>query len=161
MGKVEQSIEVNVPLTMAYNQWTQFEEFPKFMQGVEYVRQIDDKTLEWKASVAGRDETWTAEIDEQRPDERVAWHATSGATNAGVVTFHRIDDGKTKVMLQLDWEPEGVIEKTGDALGFDDRRIKGDLEKFKEFIEARATETGAWRGEIEHGQEVGSGSGTA
>ena len=159
MGKVEQSIEVNVPVTTAYNQWTQFEEFPEFMEGVESVRQLDDKTLEWHANIAGNDETWMAEISEQKPDERVAWHSTTGAKNAGVVTFHHIDANKTKVMLQMDWEPDGTVQAVGDALGFDDRRVKGDLERFKEFIESRGTETGAWRGEVDRGESVGAGSG--
>ena len=158
MGKVQASIEVNVPLTTAYNQWTQFEEFPKFMKGVESVTQVDDKTLEWHANIAGNDETWTAEISEQEPDQRIAWNSTSGARNNGVVTFERVDDDTTRVNLELDWEPEGVVQRTGDALGFDDRRVKGDLERFKEFIESRGTETGAWRGEISGGEEVSSGS---
>ena len=158
MGKVEASIEVNVPLSTAYNQWTQFEEFPKFMQGVESVRQVDDKTLEWHANIAGNDETWTAEISEQTPDERVAWSATSGAKNAGVVTFHYIDENTTKVMLQMDWEPEGLVQSAGDALGFDDRRVEGDLQRFKKFIEERGSETGAWRGEIDREEGVTAGS---
>lgn len=159
MGKIEQSIEVNVPVSVAYNQWTQFEEFPEFMEGVKSVRQIDDKTLEWTASVAGNDETWMAEISEQSPDQRVAWHSTTGPRNAGVVTFHHIDDNKTKVMLQMEWEPQGAVQAAGDALGFDDRRIKGDLERFKEFIESRGSETGAWRGEISRAEGVTSGTG--
>ena len=149
MGKVEESIDVNVPVRTAYNQWTQFEEFPRFMEGVKSVRQLDDRTLEWTAEIAGNEETWTAEISEQEPDQRIAWHAMDGATNAGVVTFHRIDDDTTRVMLQLEYEPEGVLETAGDALGIPERRIRGDLERFKEFIESRGAETGAWRGEIE------------
>jgi uncharacterized membrane protein len=149
MAKIEKSIDVNVPVSTAYNQWTQFEEFPRFMEGVKSVRQLDDKTLEWNAEIAGNDETWTAEISEQTPDQRIAWHATGGKTNAGVVTFHHIDDNTTRVMLQMEWEPEGAVQRAGDALGFDDRRVEGDLERFKEFIESRGQETGAWRGEIE------------
>jgi uncharacterized membrane protein len=151
MGKIEQSIDVNVPVTTAYNQWTQFEEFPRFMEGVNRVRQLDDKTLEWTADVGGNEEQWTAEIVEQTPDQRVAWRSTSGATNAGAVTFHRIDENTTRVMLQMDWEPEGAIQELGDKLGLDDRRIKGDLERFKEFIESRGAATGAWRGEVKEG----------
>jgi uncharacterized membrane protein len=151
MGKVEQSIDVNVPVTTAYNQWTQFEEFPRFMEGVNRVRQLDDKTLEWTADVGGNEEQWTAEIVEQTPDKRVAWRSTSGATNGGAVTFHRIDENTTRVMLQMDWEPEGAIQELGDKLGLDDRRIKGDLERFKEFIESRGAATGAWRGEVKEG----------
>jgi uncharacterized membrane protein len=155
MGKIEQSIDVNVPLSTAYNQWTQFEEFPRFMQGVKQVRQLDDKTLEWTAEIGGNEETWTAEISEQEPDQRIAWHATSGATNAGVVTFHRIDDTTTRVMLQMEWQPQDAIQSAGDALGLDDRRVQGDLERFKEFIESRGAETGSWRGEIKQESGVG------
>jgi len=151
MGKIEASIEVNVPVSTAYNQWTQFEEFPRFMDGIESVKQLDDKTLEWHANIAGNDETWTAEIAEQEPDQRIAWRSTSGARNDGVVSFERIDDNRTRVTLQMDWEPKGAVQKTGDALGFDDRQVNGDLERFKEFIESRGTETGAWRGEIKEG----------
>jgi uncharacterized membrane protein len=149
MGTIEESIEVNVPLSTAYNQWTQFEEFPRFMEGVEQVQQLDDKRLHWIAEIGGKREEWDAEVTEQRPDERVAWRSTSGAPNAGVVTFHHVSEGMTKVMLQIDYEPEGFVEKVGDALGVVERRAKGDLERFKEFIESRGMETGAWRGEID------------
>jgi uncharacterized membrane protein len=150
MPTVEQSIEVDVPVSTAYNQWTQFEEFPTFMNGVEEVRQLDDTHLHWVAEIGGRREEWDAEITEQHPDERIAWKATSGKNNAGVVTFHRLDDRRSKIMLQLDWESEGMIEKLGSAIGQDDRQVKGDLERFKELIESRGAETGAWRGEVEH-----------
>ena len=149
MSTIEQSIEVEVPVRTAYNQWTQFEEFPRFMDGVESVRQIDDTNLEWTAEIAGARRQWRAEITEQRPDERVAWRATSGTDNAGVVTFHRIGEGRTKVMLQLDVEPEGLVEQAGDKLGFVKRRVSSDLERFKAFIEERGAESGAWRGEVE------------
>ena len=149
MASVQKSIDVHVPVRTAYNQWTQFEEFPQFMQGVEEVRQLDDKRLHWRASIAGKTEEWDAEITEQVPDMRVAWTNTTGARNAGVVTFHRLDDNTTRVMLQLDYDPEGVVENVGDALGFVSRRVEGDLERFKEFVEARGQETGAWRGTIE------------
>ena len=149
MASVEKSIDVHVPVRTAYNQWTQFEEFPQFMQGVEEVRQLDDKRLHWRASIAGKTEEWDAEITEQVPDMRVAWTNTTGARNAGVVTFHRLDDTTTRVMLQLDYDPEGVVENVGDALGFVSRRVEGDLERFKEFVEARGQETGAWRGTIQ------------
>jgi uncharacterized membrane protein len=152
MARIEESIEVNVPLSTAYNQWTQFEEFPEFMEGIESVQQIDDTHLLWTAEIGGQREEWRAEISEQKPDERVAWHATEGRTNAGVVTFHRIDDTTTRVMLQMDWEPEGMKESAGAALGMDNRRVKGDLERFKELIERRGAESGAWRGEVERGQ---------
>jgi uncharacterized membrane protein len=154
MAKVEQSINVNVPVSTAYNQWTQFEEFPKFMEGVKQVRQIDDQTVEWTAEIGGNEESWQARISEQEPDQRIAWHATSGAGNAGVVTFHRIDDTTTRVMLQMEWEPQNAVEKAGSAMGFDDRRVQGDLERFKEFIESRGGETGAWRGEIKQESEL-------
>lgn len=153
MANIERSIDVNVPVRTAYNQWTQFEEFPKFMEGVQEVKQLGDKNLHWRANIAGKEEEWDAVITEQEPDMRVAWTNTTGARNAGVVTFHRIDDGKTRVMLQLDYEPEGVIENVGSALGFVERRVEGDLKRFKEFIESRGHETGGWRGEIE--QEKG------
>ncbi|MBA2569663.1 MAG: SRPBCC family protein [Chloroflexi bacterium] len=149
MSNVTQSIDVDVPVRTAYNQWTQFEDFPKFMSGVKQVRQLDDTHLEWTAEIAGKDKTWKAEITEQNPDERVAWKATDGAENAGVVTFHRLAEGKTRVTVQMDIDPEGVVENVGDALGFPDRQVKGDLERFKKFIEERGTETGAWRGEVE------------
>jgi uncharacterized membrane protein len=150
MPTVEQSIEVDVPVSTAYNQWTQFEEFPKFMNGVEKVRQVDDTHLHWVAEIGGHREEWDAEITEQHPDERIAWKAIGGKNNAGVVTFHRLDDRRSKIMLQLDWESEGMIEKLGSAIGQDDRQVKGDLERFKELIESRGAETGAWRGEVEH-----------
>ena len=149
MASVQKSIDVHVPVRTAYNQWTQFEEFPHFMQGVEEVRQLDDKRLHWKATVGGKTEEWDAAITEQVPDIRVAWTNTTGARNAGVVTFHRLDDTTTRVMLQLDYDPEGVVENVGDALGFVSRRVEGDLERFKEFVEARGQETGAWRGTIQ------------
>jgi uncharacterized membrane protein len=140
MASVESSIDVNVPVSTAYNQWTQFEEFPEFMEGVEYVTQIDDTHLRW-----------AAEITEQTPDQRVAWTARGGKQNAGVVSFHRIDDMTTRVTLQMDWEPEGMKEKAGSMLGRDEAQVKGDLERFKEFIERRGVETGAWRGEVSGG----------
>jgi uncharacterized membrane protein len=149
MANVVESIDVNVPVRTAYNQWTQFEEFPRFMEGVKSVKQIDDTHLRWSAEIAGQDKQWEAEITEQHPDERVAWQATSGAPNAGVVTFHRLDDNTTRVTLQMDVEPEGPIEIAGTFLGFLQRRVKGDLERFKKFIQGRGVETGAWRGEVE------------
>ena len=153
MASVVESIDVEVPVSTAYNQWTQFEEFPRFMEGVESVSQIDDTHLHWVAEIAGKRKEWDAEITEQHPDERIAWTATSGAENAGVVTFHRLDDRTTRVTLQLDVEPDDAIESVGTALGFLQRRVKGDLERFKEFIESRGVETGAWRGEVEAGSQ--------
>jgi len=145
---IEKSVEVDVPVSTAYNQWTQFEEFPSFMNGVEAVKQLDETHLHWVASIGGHREEWDAEITEQIPDERVAWKATSGKGNAGVVTFHKLDDNRTKVMLQLDWESEGMVEALGALLGRDDRAVKGDLERFKELVEKQGSESGAWRGEV-------------
>jgi uncharacterized membrane protein len=148
MSEIMESIDVNVPVRTAYDQWTQFESFPKFMEAVKEVRQLDDTTLEWVADVAGKEKRWKAKITEQKPDERVAWTSTDGARNAGVVTFHRLGEGVTKVTLQLDVDPEGPIENVGDALGVVKRQVQGDLKRFKEFIESRGQETGAWRGEV-------------
>jgi uncharacterized membrane protein len=145
---IEKSIDVDVPVRTAYDQWTQFEEFPRFMEGVEEVRQLDDKRLHWRAKIGGKEEAWDAEITEQIPDERVAWRSTTGSPNAGVVTFHHLNPTTTRVMLQLEYDPKGLVENVGDALGVVSRRVEGDLKRFKEFIESRGTETGAWRGEI-------------
>ena len=145
-SKIIESIDVEVPVTTAYNQWTQFEEFPRFMEGVESVQQVDDQTLRWKASIGGAQKEWTARITEQTPDQRIAWTNTDGATNAGVVTFHRLSDTQSRVALQLDYEPEGVVENVGDMLGVVSRRVVGDLERFKKFIEERGRESGAYRG---------------
>ena len=149
MSEILEAIDVDVPVKTAYDQWTQFETFPKFMDGVKSVRQLDDTTLEWVASVAGKEKTWKAKITEQEPDQRIAWTATEGAHNAGVVTFHRLEEGKSRVTLQLDVDPEGPIENIGDALGLVKGRVKGDMERFKSFIEERGAATGAWRGEVD------------
>ncbi len=148
MSNIQESIDVDVPVRTAYNQWTQFEEFPQFMEGIQEVKQLDDTRMHWRANIAGKEEEWDAEVTEQVPDMRVAWKNTTGAHNAGVVTFHRLGDSKTRVMLQFDYDPEGVVENVGDALGFVRRRVKGDLERFKTFIESRGHETGGWRGEV-------------
>ncbi len=155
MSQILESIDVGVPVRTAYDQWTQFEEFPRFMDGVESIRQVDDTHLEWTASIAGVRKQWRAEITEQTPDQRIAWNATDGAENAGVVTFHRLDDRKSRVTLQLDVEPEGPLEAAGDALGFVQRSATGDLKRFKAFIEERGTATGAWRGEVEQNDVAG------
>jgi uncharacterized membrane protein len=149
MSTVEQSIDVEVPVRTAYDQWTQFESFPQFMEGVERIEQLTDTRTHWVTKVGGVTREFDAEITEQHPDERVAWRAVDGPQHAGVVTFHRLDAGATRVMLQMDVEPEGVVEKVGDALGAVKRRTKGDLERFKAFIEDRGSETGAWRGEVQ------------
>ncbi len=153
MSTIEQSVEVDVPLRTAYNQWTQFEEFPKFMEGVKEVRQIDDTHLHWVAEIGGHRHEWDAEVTEQRPDERVAWKNVDGKQNAGVVTFHRLDDDHTRMMVQLDFMPKGLIEHLGDAIAAPDRRVAGDLQRFKEMIEARQFESGAWRGEVSRPDE--------
>jgi uncharacterized membrane protein len=151
---IEKSIEVDVPVSTAYNQWTQFEEFPQFMESVESVTQLDDSHLRWVAEIGGKRHEWEAEISEQRPDERVAWRSTEGKDNGGVVTFHRLDDNRTRIMVQMSYESEGLVESLGSALGGDDRRVQGDLERFKQLIESRGQETGAWRGEIDRGERV-------
>jgi uncharacterized membrane protein len=148
MAQITESIDVAVPVSTAYNQWTQFEEFPSFMGGVEEVGQLDDTHLHWVAEVGGTREEWDAEIVEQRPDERVAWTARGGKGNAGVVTFHRLGEDRTRVMVQMEWQPEGVTENLGAVLGFDERQVSQDLERFRDMIEARGVETGAWRGEV-------------
>ena len=152
MATIEESIEVDVPVRTAYNQWTQFEEFPRFMEGVKQIRQLDDTHLHWVVEHNGQEHEFDTEISEQRPDERVAWTTTDGKSHAGVVTFHRLDDNRSRIMVQMKWEPEGVLESLGAALGSDNRRVKADLERFKETIEGRGTESGAWRGEVEQGE---------
>lgn len=148
VSTIEQSVEVDVPVTTAYNQWTQFEEFPKFMEGVDRIEQVTPTRTHWKTSIAGVHREFDAEIDEQHPDERVAWHTLGKPRQAGVVTFHRIDDGTTRVMLQMDFEPEGLAEQAGDKLHLVESRVKGDLRRFKDFIESRGQATGAWRGDV-------------
>ena len=148
MKTIEQSIEVDVPVKTAYNQWTQFEEFPQFMAGVETVKQIDDTHLHWKASIGGIEREWDAEIIEQTPDKRIAWTATDGTGNAGVVTFHRLDENKTRVMLQMTIAGQDLLEKIGEKLGVIDSQVEADMARFKEMIEERGTETGAWRGDV-------------
>jgi uncharacterized membrane protein len=148
MSTIERSIDIAAPASTAYNAWTQFELFPRFMEGVEEVRQKDDRHLHWRANVGGNVEEWDAEITEQIPDKRIAWRAEGGAANAGVVSFHRLSDETSRVMLQLDYEPETLAQKVGDALGFLKRRVDGDLERFKEFVETNGEAIEGWRGEI-------------
>lgn len=143
-----EAIEVNVPDSVAYNQFTQFEDFPQFMKSVKEIRQLDDKRLHWKANVAGEDKEWDAEITEQIPDKRIAWRSIGGVRNGGVVTFHKISDNVTRVTLQMDYEPEGVLEKIGDSLGAVRMEARSNLANFKELLEKRGSETGAWRGKI-------------
>ena len=155
MGKVSESIEIDVPVRVAYNQWTQFEEFPHFMEGVKEIRQLDDTHLHWVAEVGGRRHEWDAEITEQQPDERIAWRSVDGKTNTGLVTFRDLGGDRCEVGVELEWDDEGLMETLGSALGADSRRVQGDLERFKELVESRGRETGAWRGEVEHGQVTG------
>ncbi len=152
MPTVKKSIEVDVPVRVAYDQWTQFEEFPRFMEGVEAVQQLDDKKLHWRAKVVGNVEEWDAEITEQMPDKIIAWRSTSGAPNEGIVRFIALDESKTRIELEMHWEPQGVTERIGDIIGADDARIQGDLGRFKKFIEQHRSPTGAWRGEIQGGK---------
>ena len=148
MATHEASIEVERPVQTVYNQWTQFASFPKFMGGVERIDQLDDKRLHWVTKVAGVQREFDAQITEQTPDQRIAWKSTDGTSHAGVVTFHRLGESQTKIMLQLDIEPEGLTEKVGDKAGIVQHQVKSDLDRFKEFIESQPAETGAWRGEV-------------
>jgi hypothetical protein len=154
--RVEKSILVNVPVSTAYNQWTQFEDFPQFMGGVKKVTQLSDERLEWVAEIAGVRRQWTATILEQVPDRKVAWAATEGATNAGVVRFEDVGGGQTSVQLSLEYEPEGLLEKVGDKLNIVEKQAEGDLDRFKAFIESERYASGAWRGSVNEGAEVGT-----
>ena len=141
-----------MPVRVAYDQWTQFESFPNFMSGVESITQLDDKRNHWVTKVAGQTREFDTEIVEQHPDERIAWKSTGGdTTHAGVITFHRLDDTHTRLMIQIDWQPEGVLEKVGSVVGADDHRVRADAKKFKEFIESRGTPEGGYRGDVEAG----------
>ena len=148
MTTIQKTIDVPVPVREAYNQWTQFESFPHFMEGVEEVRQMDDRHLHWRARVGGRPVEWDAEITEQIPDKRIAWRSTTGRANAGVVDFHRLADDRTQVSLQMEAEPEGVTESVGDKLGILDRQVEGDLKRFRDYIADRGTADGEWRGDV-------------
>ena len=148
VSSIEESIELNVPVSTAYNQWTQFEEFPRFMASVQEVKQVDNTHLHWRAKVAGKPKEWDAEITEQIPDARIAWRSTSGVHNEGVVTFHKIGDNKTKVMLQMDYDPQTFGERVADALGGVKLAAKSNLKRFKHLVEGRGMETGAWRGSV-------------
>ncbi|WP_324653327.1 SRPBCC family protein [Georgenia sp. H159] len=151
MSRVEESIDVDVPVSTAYNQWTQFESFPHFMDGVESITQVTDTVNRWVTTVGGTRREFNTEITEQHPDERIAWRSLGGDVHhAGVVTFHRLNDTTTRVMIQIDWEPEDAKEKVGAAIGMDTRQVKADAKRFKEFIESRGVETGGWRGDVEN-----------
>jgi uncharacterized membrane protein len=154
--RIEKQIMVNVPVSTVYNQWTQFEEFPHFMGGVQQVTQLGDDRLEWVAEIGGVRRQWEARILEQVPDRKVAWAATEGATNAGAVTFEDVGGGQTSVRLSLDYEPEGLVEKIGDKLNVVERQAEGDLARFKEFVEAEGYATGAWRGTVVGGASGGT-----
>ena len=149
MGTITESIDVEVDVTTAYDQWTQFESFPEFMEGVDEVRQLDDTRLHWVTSIGPVTREFDATVTEQHPDERVAWKSDDGPEHAGVVTFHRLDDRQTKVTVQMSIDPDGFVENVADKANILDHRVKGDLKRFKEFIESRGTETGAWRGDVD------------
>ena len=160
MGSMMKSIDVDVPVRTAYNQWTQFEEFPNFMKDVEDVRQVDDTHLFWRANIAGRPVEWTSEITTQIPDRRISWRSTSGPPNSGAVTFDRVTDHRTRVTLRMSYRAPGIAEKVGDALGVVRAELSGNLHRFAEFIQLRQQETGAWRGTVGGGTTmsiVGSG----
>jgi uncharacterized membrane protein len=154
MASIAESIDVRVPVRVAYNQWTQFEEFPRFMEGVKSVDQIDAAHLRWVADVAGEQKAWTAEITEQRPDELIAWRSIEGKGNAGAVAFQPLAADETRVTVQIEHETDGMLEQVGSALGLDGGRVQGDLERFKDLVESRGAESGAWRGEIEGGERI-------
>ena len=154
MAEVKESLEVNVPVQTAYNQWTQFEEFPQFMENVESVTQLDDTHLRWVAEIGNKREEWKAEITQQDPDRVVAWRAVDGRENSGRVEFEQLGPDRTRLDVVMTWEPEGLVEATADKVGVSDRAVKVDLERFKELIESRGVETGAWRGEVVEGERV-------
>ena len=152
MERIEKTIEVDCPVRTVYNQWTQFEDFPKFMSGVKEVRQLDDTHLHWRAEVWGKDEESDAEIIEQEPDQRVSWRSTGGAPNAGTVRFEPIGENRTRVRLAISYQPQGVVENIGSAMGAMQTQVENSVRNFKQFVESRGTETGAWRGEVQGGQ---------
>lgn len=149
MSTITESVDVEVPIKVAYDQWTQYESFPEFMEGVERIQQIDDTHTHWVVKVAGVTREFDATITEQHPEERVAWRADDGPNHAGVVTFHRLDDDRTRVTAQMDIDPEGFVENVADKAGILDRRVKADMKRFKEFIESRGAPTGSWRGDVD------------
>ena len=154
MPKIEDTIEVQVPVQQAYNQWTQFEDFPKFMDGIQSVQQLDDTHVEWVAEIRGESRQWTTEITEQRPDEKVAWKTIEGEVkNDGVVTFEPLGDAQTRVKVEMDVESDSTAENVaGDLLGVVKKQVHGDLERFKQLIESPDVETGAWRGAVQDGE---------
>jgi len=152
--RVDKTIEINAPLDTVYNQWTQFEEFPRFMEGIKEVHQLDAERLHWVAEVSGSRKEWYAHITRQVPDHVLAWESEGGALNSGTIIFKPLDEGHTELEVHMDYEPEDLKEQAGGAIGVISRRVSGDLDRFKEFIEHRGSETGAWRGEIIHGADV-------
>ncbi|WP_396667453.1 SRPBCC family protein [Microbacterium sp. R86528] len=149
MTQIIETIDVDVPVSTAYNQWTQFESFPKFLDEVESITQVDDTHNLWKVRVGGAEREFGTEITEQHPDERVAWRSVGGETeHAGAVTFHKLSDSETRVTVQIDWDPQGLLENVGSLVGAGSHAVKKDLKNFKEFIESRHTATGAWRGDV-------------
>jgi uncharacterized membrane protein len=154
MRQIEKTIEVDCPVRTVYNQWTQFEDFPKFMAGVKSVRQLDDTHLHWQAEVWGKDEAWDAEITEQTPDTRISWKSVAGAKNTGTVRFEPLGPERTRVRLALAYEPEGVVENLGNALGVMESQVQNSVDDFKKFIESRGEATGAWRGEVHDSQRA-------
>jgi len=155
-SQVEKTVEVDVPVRTAYDQWTQFEEFPQFMSGIDEVTQVGDTLTHWVAQIAGVRREWDAVILEQVPDRKVAWAATTGATNAGAVYFQSLGPERTLVRLELEYEPEGLVEKVGDALDVVRRQAEGDLERFKQLVESRGAASGGWRGAVNEAGTVGS-----
>jgi uncharacterized membrane protein len=157
--RIEQEIEVEVPVSTAYNQWTQFEEFPSFMEGVDEVKQLDDTLLHWAATVAGKRAEWDAKILEQEPDRRITWESVDGKETRGTVTFEQAGAAsRTRIRLNMSYRPDGMTETVGSAVGLDERRVRGDLERFRELIEAQQVESGAWRGKIKDGQDTTDGT---
>ena len=154
MERIHKTFEIGVPVRTAYNQWTQFEDFPRFMDGVREVRQIDDTHLHWRASLGGTEKEWDAEIVEQVPDQVIAWRSTSGVPNAGTVRFEPLSPERTRVSLEMEYEPRSAVEKTGDALGIVSRKLDRTIEDFSDFLESRGRETGAWRGEVHGGRKI-------
>ena len=158
MERVQKTVEVDAPLRAVYNQWTQFEEFPRFMEGVEEVKQLDDTRLHWVAKVGGKRAEWDAKIISQEPDRRISWESDDGKQTRGTVTFEELGATRTRIRLAMSYVPEGVLEQAGSAIGLDTRRIRGDLQRFKDQVEEQGAESGAWRGEIEGGRKKGAPS---
>ena len=154
MERIEKTFEVDVPVNTVYNQWTQFEEFPQFMEGVQEVRQTDDTHLHWKAKIAGKEKEWDSQIVEQVPDKVIAWRSTTGAANAGTVRFEPLNKERTRIKLTMEYEPQGFVEKAGDSLGVVSGKVESAVERFKDLLEKRRSETGAWRGEVHGGRKT-------